>query len=65
MKVGGHMASATSLSTILTALYCSVLGPDDRVAVKVPFAMTIDFVCLMTCLFSLTLAQLFMRSNTC
>jgi pyruvate dehydrogenase complex dehydrogenase (E1) component len=35
MKVGGHMASATSLSTILTALYCDVMGPDDRLAVKV------------------------------
>jgi pyruvate dehydrogenase E1 component len=34
LKVGGHQASSASLSTILTALYFSVLRPEDRVAVK-------------------------------
>ncbi|MQW90349.1 transketolase [Sinorhizobium saheli] len=34
VKVGGHQASSASLSTIMTALYCSVLRPQDRVAVK-------------------------------
>lgn len=34
VKVGGHQASSTSLSTIMTALYYSVLRPQDRVAVK-------------------------------
>ena len=34
LKVGGHQASSASLSTILTALYFSVLRPQDRVAVK-------------------------------
>src|SRR5829696_529211 len=34
MKIGGHQASSASLSTILTALYFSVLRPEDRVAVK-------------------------------
>ncbi|WP_095203670.1 transketolase [Mesorhizobium carmichaelinearum] len=34
IKVGGHQASSASLSTIMTALYCSVLRPQDRVAVK-------------------------------
>ena len=34
MKVGGHQASSASLSTILAALYFSVLRPQDRVAVK-------------------------------
>ncbi|WP_280821870.1 transketolase-like TK C-terminal-containing protein [Pseudaminobacter soli (ex Li et al. 2025)] len=34
LKVGGHQASSASLSTIMTALYFSVLQPEDRVAVK-------------------------------
>lgn len=34
LKVGGHQASSTSLSTIMTALYFVVLRPEDRVAVK-------------------------------
>ncbi|ESW63547.1 transketolase [Mesorhizobium sp. C277A] len=34
IKVGGHQASSASLSTIITALYGSVLRPQDRVAVK-------------------------------
>ena len=34
MKVGGHQASCASLATIMTALYFSVLRPEDRVAVK-------------------------------
>ena len=34
LKIGGHQASSASLSTILTALYFSVLRPEDRVAVK-------------------------------
>src|SRR5688572_2939135 len=34
LKVGGHQASCASLVTIMTALYLSVLRPQDRVAVK-------------------------------
>ncbi|MDI6028896.1 transketolase [Corticibacterium sp. UT-5YL-CI-8] len=34
LKVGGHQASSASLSTIMTALYFSILRPEDRVAVK-------------------------------
>lgn len=34
LKVGGHQASSASCATILTALYFSVLRPQDRVAVK-------------------------------
>ncbi len=34
LKVGGHQASCTSISTIMTALYMQVLRPNDRVAVK-------------------------------
>ena len=34
LKVGGHQASSASLATIMTALYFSVLRPQDRVAVK-------------------------------
>ena len=34
IKVGGHQASSASLATIMTALYFSVLRPQDRVAVK-------------------------------
>jgi pyruvate dehydrogenase E1 component len=34
LKVGGHQASCTSISTIMTALYMKVLQPGDRVAVK-------------------------------
>jgi pyruvate dehydrogenase E1 component len=34
LKVGGHQASSASMATIMTALYFSVLRPQDRVAVK-------------------------------
>ncbi len=34
LKVGGHQASCASCISILTALYFSVLRPQDRVAVK-------------------------------
>ena len=34
LKVGGHQASCASVSAIMTALYFSVLRPEDRVAVK-------------------------------
>ena len=34
LKVGGHQASCASLATVMTALYFSVLRPEDRVAVK-------------------------------
>ncbi len=34
LKIGGHQASSASLVTIMTALYFSVLRPEDRVAVK-------------------------------
>src|SRR3981189_462825 len=34
LKVGGHQASSASLVTIMSALYFSVLRPQDRVAVK-------------------------------
>ncbi len=34
LKVGGHQASCTSISTVMTALYFHALGPNDRVAVK-------------------------------
>ncbi len=34
VKVGGHQASSASMVSILTALYCHVLRPEDRVAVK-------------------------------
>ena len=34
LKVGGHQASCASLATVMTALYLSVLRPEDRVAVK-------------------------------
>ncbi|MBL8834532.1 MAG: transketolase [Rhodospirillales bacterium] len=34
IKVGGHQASSASMATLMTALYCSVLRPQDRVAVK-------------------------------
>ena len=34
LKVGGHQASCASIATIMTALYLSVLRPEDRVAVK-------------------------------
>ena len=34
LKVGGHQASSSSLVSIMTALYFSVLKPEDRVAVK-------------------------------
>ena len=34
LKVGGHQASCSSISTIMTALYFHALRPQDRVAVK-------------------------------
>jgi pyruvate dehydrogenase E1 component len=34
LKVGGHQASCASISTIMTALYFTAVGPNDRVAVK-------------------------------
>jgi pyruvate dehydrogenase E1 component len=34
LKVGGHQASSASLATVMSALYFSVLRPEDRVAVK-------------------------------
>ncbi len=34
LKVGGHQASSTSLATVMSALYFSVLRPEDRIAVK-------------------------------
>ena len=34
VKVGGHQASCASMVSIMTALYCHVLRPEDRVAVK-------------------------------
>lgn len=34
LKVGGHQASSASVNQIMTALYMSVLRPEDRVAVK-------------------------------
>ena len=34
IKTGGHQASSASMVSILTALYCSALRPEDRVAVK-------------------------------
>ena len=34
LKVGGHQASCSSISTIMTALYFQALRPRDRVAVK-------------------------------
>ncbi|TPN86603.1 transketolase [Mesorhizobium sp. CU2] len=34
LKVGGHQSSSASLATIMTALYFSILRPEDRVAVK-------------------------------
>ncbi|MDP6708912.1 MAG: transketolase, partial [Alphaproteobacteria bacterium] len=34
LKVGGHQASSSSLSTLMTALYFHILNPEDRVAVK-------------------------------
>src|SRR6202035_4482206 len=33
-NVGGHQASSASLATIMSALYFSVLRPEDRLAVK-------------------------------
>lgn len=34
VKIGGHQASCASIVTLMTALYGSVLRPEDRVAVK-------------------------------
>ncbi|MDA9973423.1 transketolase [Alphaproteobacteria bacterium] len=34
LKVGGHQASSASIVSIMTALYFSILKPEDRVAVK-------------------------------
>ena len=33
-KVGGHQASVTSSSTLLTSLYLAIKRPQDRIAVK-------------------------------
>lgn len=34
LKVGGHQSSCASAATLMTALYLSVLRPEDRIAVK-------------------------------
>ena len=34
MKVGGHQSSSAGSVTLLTALYCSAMRPQDRIAVK-------------------------------
>ncbi|WP_136660076.1 transketolase [Nitratireductor sp. XY-223] len=34
LKVGGHQASCASIASLMTALYFSILRPEDRVAVK-------------------------------
>ena len=34
LKVGGHQSSCASVASVMTALYFSVLRPEDRVAVK-------------------------------
>src|SRR5665213_618658 len=34
LKVGGHQASCSSMATIMSALYFSILRPEDKVAVK-------------------------------
>ena len=34
LKVGGHQASSASMVTIMTALWFTTLGPEDRVSVK-------------------------------
>ena len=34
IKIGGHQASSASMVSILTALYFSILQPEDRVAIK-------------------------------
>ena len=34
LKVGGHQASSASVVSIIAALYCEMLRPEDRVAVK-------------------------------
>ena len=34
LKVGGHQASSASMTSIMTALYFSILRPEDRIAVK-------------------------------
>jgi len=34
LKVGGHQSSCASVTSLMTALYFSVLRPEDRVAVK-------------------------------
>ena len=34
IKIGGHQASSASMVSILTALYFSILKPEDRVAIK-------------------------------
>src|SRR5688572_23872946 len=34
LRVGGHQASSASLVSLLTALYCVVLRPQDHVAIK-------------------------------
>ena len=34
LKVGGHQASCASMVSIMTALYFSILRPEDRIAIK-------------------------------
>ena len=34
IKIGGHQASSASMVSILTAVYFSILQPEDRVAIK-------------------------------
>jgi pyruvate dehydrogenase E1 component len=34
LKVGGHQASCSSMATIMSALYFSILRPEDKIAVK-------------------------------
>jgi len=34
LKVGGHAASCASMVSLMTVLYCDILRPEDRVAVK-------------------------------
>lgn len=34
LKIGGHTASCASMVSLMTVLYCDILRPEDRVAVK-------------------------------
>jgi pyruvate dehydrogenase E1 component len=47
LKVGGHLASCSSATALMTALYFGVLRPEDRVAVKPhasPVLHAIEFI---------------------